>query len=323
MSRRITLFCMLVAAGMIVVGYVRYSHLDPYAIDGYTPLDLSAIANNASEGLVVPPEIQSLDARRVRIDCTRKFVRLGELRANEYAVVYSGVSGMPRRRFRPQGHQFVAIQGPVPEPAQVFMCFYAYGTLRIEPESNADGELIGLLKLHADLTYDESAGPLPQPLPHELRLGWYALAVLTSINLALRPRRASLRSSLPASIYWRPWIICLAILSLGLATWLAIIWIWQREIHVYPGLGYENHIGFEDGELELWFLRTSVDSHAIPYWVLLTLLLILPALWMGNCIQALRRMRRRRINNGFCGVCGYDLRATPHRCPECGTIAQA
>lgn len=40
-------------------------------------------------------------------------------------------------------------------------------------------------------------------------------------------------------------------------------------------------------------------------------------LWAG--VLAARERRRSKWGvNGQCPACGYDLRATPHKCPECG-----
>jgi hypothetical protein len=51
----------------------------------------------------------------------------------------------------------------------------------------------------------------------------------------------------------------------------------------------------------------------IPHWFLALLFAILPALRLRSI---LRTRRQNRI--GLCQHCGYDLRASPDRCPECG-----
>jgi hypothetical protein len=53
-----------------------------------------------------------------------------------------------------------------------------------------------------------------------------------------------------------------------------------------------------------------------PHWIVVVATAAPPLV----CLE-LWRVRRRRARAGLCPKCGYDLRATPDRCPECGTIA--
>jgi hypothetical protein len=51
------------------------------------------------------------------------------------------------------------------------------------------------------------------------------------------------------------------------------------------------------------------------HWFLATLTTVPPLVWL---VRRLRRGSHQLV--GHCTKCGYDLRATPDRCPECGAV---
>ena len=64
----------------------------------------------------------------------------------------------------------------------------------------------------------------------------------------------------------------------------------------------------------------AADAHLlhIPYWFFWAM--VTPPV-LGWLLQKKRsRLRASRALNRLCIACGYDLRATPTRCPECGSV---
>lgn len=74
--------------------------------------------------------------------------------------------------------------------------------------------------------------------------------------------------------------------------------------------------------------RPTLDFHfrmdkspryaAVPLWAV-TATFVVP--WVPWLVSARKRRARSRAARGLCRECGYDLRATPGRCPECGSGA--
>jgi hypothetical protein len=80
-------------------------------------------------------------------------------------------------------------------------------------------------------------------------------------------------------------------------------------------LGQTNSFGF-GYEIAQRPSQAGIYNYLIvPLWFVFGMGSVLP---FGRIIR--RCLRRRKISVGCCNVCGYDLRATPDRCPECGTF---
>ena len=62
-------------------------------------------------------------------------------------------------------------------------------------------------------------------------------------------------------------------------------------------------------ERDSWEIR-------VPYWLIMLASAVPPIIWVRH------RRDAQRAALGLCRACGYDLRATPERCPECGLEPQ-
>jgi hypothetical protein len=66
-----------------------------------------------------------------------------------------------------------------------------------------------------------------------------------------------------------------------------------------------------------WLNSPPYVAYVVPYWALA---LVTAGPFSFRAARAGRRWSRRRAHR--CVTCGYDLRATPGRCPECGAAAE-
>ena len=92
-------------------------------------------------------------------------------------------------------------------------------------------------------------------------------------------------------------------------------WGHERDVDGSNGRWFDSrfHIRTYDGELGVRQLRREV---LLPHWAAALATAATPATWLV-------RLRSYRRPPGRCRRCGYDLRASPERCPECGAVVTA
>jgi hypothetical protein len=108
---------------------------------------------------------------------------------------------------------------------------------------------------------------------------------------------------------------------------------WRGEVvGASNGIALWGHFKVRRRPLSILYGRTPTtgtipgfDYAGFHYYKSNGLRLIGVPLWLPSCLSAFALFLaiyswRLRPRPGFCAACGYDLRASPDRCPECGAV---
>ncbi len=138
--------------------------------------------------------------------------------------------------------------------------------------------------------------------------GYLVLAQRSSFFMAMGVRLPGMSERPPVRRTF-PWSIQANMtISPGMLGWRPGNGVIDRQPRsIFPGLLINLQDAATHGE---WYNR----GVAVQWLLLATVAAVFPAIaFVGNY--------RRGLREGRCVGCGYDLRATPERCPECGRVA--
>jgi hypothetical protein len=127
------------------------------------------------------------------------------------------------------------------------------------------------------------------------------------IRYDVRPGRAAARRKSAATRYRSAATVRREFLGVG---------YYSGTYYTWPSYLYPNVVPPPPQTDPRW-MAMGFRSVGVSYASIIVLLL-LPSAYACRMFGELIRDRRRR-RAGYCRGCGYDLRATPERCPECGT----